>query len=301
MPEHVNFRARVSGSPWAEEAAPSGSFARAAGTLHFPAACAGVVVWAILSACSNSSGEAPSDGGPPEDRLPDAVEVEPHVGCPPPAPAERPTFCVPAMADVLQEYRDTPASPYYVSHPATDRPDVATVVYLGGGSGSETGARRLWDRYLSKPAARPSFRIVIPYADTSDYLDEVTRTFRIVDEILICHGGDPAKVHVAGASNGGRGAFGLMMLKPQCFASLLGAPGLFPRQDPPAWGNALGRRPVFNGVGSEDTGWKPLVMATHEALVAQGVDSVYVEFAGEMHSPSASFDAGIFFDFWSRR
>lgn len=215
---------------------------------------------------------------------------------------KQPNTCNPAQPGTLQEITNTQASPYFVVHPAQDDPRVPTVIFLGGGSGSRRSAERAWTNYLSRGSARESFRIVLPYAVDMDYIDDAVRTFGVLNEVLACYGGDPARVHIGGVSNGGYAAFVLMLARPQHFASLLGAPGLFPATTKPeAWAKALAGRPVFNGVGANDLDWKPDVKAQHDALVAMGTDSVYVEFPDQGHTANQTFDNSVLFDFWVRR
>ncbi len=147
--------------------------------------------------------------------------------------------------------------------------------------------------------------MVIPYSFDADFIDEANRTFEILNEVLWCFGGDPAKVHLAGTSNGGLAPFALMVSRPEHFATLLGAPGAFPVQDPAdvdptVWAEALASRAVFNGVAAHDEEWKPEVVATHNALAAAGVESVFVEFAGQGHVLTAALDESVFFDFWAK-
>lgn len=214
---------------------------------------------------------------------------------------QKPAYCVPADKDGLQDITDTPASPYIVHHPASDRSSVPTIVFLSGGSGSRKNAQRVWNNYLSGGAAVGSFRVVLPYSLDVDFIDDAQRTFKIVDEVLACYGGDASKVHLAGVSNGGLAAFALMLRRPERFATLLGAPGAFPvNTDAADWAKALAGRAVFNGVGANDDGWKSDVKATHDALVAAGIDSVYVEFAGQRHIVNEAFDEKVFFDFWTK-
>jgi predicted esterase len=130
-------------------------------------------------------------------------------------------------------------------------------------------------------------------------MGEARLVVAIVDEVLACYGGDAAKVHIAGMSNGGHAAFETMLTYPERFATLLGAPGSFPTEDPAQWASALGDRAVFNGVGSEDDEWNVEVRATHDALVEQGIESVFVEFTGQRHSVGSDFDESVFFEFWT--
>lgn len=76
---------------------------------------------------------------------------------------------------------------------------------------SRRSARRAWENYLSDGRGVESFRIIIPYSIALDFLEEFPRTFKILDEVLACYGGDPEKVHIAGVSNGGLAAFALML------------------------------------------------------------------------------------------
>ncbi|MBI4509531.1 MAG: hypothetical protein HY698_07825 [Deltaproteobacteria bacterium] len=213
--------------------------------------------------------------------------------------SERPSTCAPAVNGELLDITGTPAGPYLIHHPRTASPGTRTIVFLPGGSGSLNSARRAWERFLSGDPRVEDLRVVIPYSATDEFIDEARRTFVILDEVLACYGGDPAKVHLAGYSNGGMAAYALMLAKPERFATLLGTPGLFPRRDPRAWAKALGCRPVFNGVGELDD-WKPDVRATHEALEKAGAVSIYVEYPGEGHRISDAFDESILFDFWFR-
>jgi hypothetical protein len=121
---------------------------------------------------------------------------------PPAVGPQKPAYCVAADNDGLQDITDTPASPYIVHHPASDDPSVPTIVFLSGGSGSRKNAQRVWNNYLSGGAAVGSFRVVLPYSLDVDYIDDAQRTFKIMDEVLACYGGNASKVHLAGVSNG---------------------------------------------------------------------------------------------------
>ena len=212
-----------------------------------------------------------------------------------------PAYCVAAEYDTLQDVSTTPSSPYFVQHPTTDGPSTPTVIFMPGGSGSRTISQRVWANYLSQGEGADRFRLVVPYSEGIDLIDDAGRVFGILDEVLACYGGDISRVHIAGTSNGGLAAFALMLASPDLFASLLGAPGAFPTQAPARLAGALAGKRVFNGVGANDNGWRPGVKATHDALVAAGVESVFVEFAGQGHQVSPEFDESVFFDFWLGR
>ncbi|MBI4313142.1 MAG: hypothetical protein HY681_15405 [Chloroflexi bacterium] len=217
-------------------------------------------------------------------------------------PAGAPQYCVaPERGVGIQEVLGTPAGPYFVRHPAADDPNAPLIVFLGGGSGQRRSAERVWANYLSKGAGVDDFRVALPYSVDIEFYDyyEAQRTFDVVEEVLACYGGDPQQVHLAGFSNGGHVAFDLILQRPALFATLLGAPGEFPQDSTPEqWSKALCGKAVFNGVGAWDDEWKPGVQAIHEGLSKVGVDSVYVEFAGQSHSLKPEFDETVFLDFW---
>lgn len=253
-----------------------------------------------LSACQQpASVRMPtplSDGSKPVETPPGQHSAQPA------SEPKKPDNCIPAQPGTLQEITGTQASPYFVVHPGQDSSRVTTVIFLSGGAGSRRSAQRVWTNYLSRGSDREAFRIVVPYAVDMEYIDEAGRTFAILNEVLACYGGDPARVHIGGVSNGGVAAFMLMLARPQRFATLLGAPGTFPiTTNPEAWGKALAGRAVFNGVGANDVDWKPNVKATHEALAAMGISSVYAEFPDQGHTVNQSFDNSILFDFWAKR
>lgn len=214
---------------------------------------------------------------------------------------DAPAYCIAPVDGEPQDIVDTPAAPYFVRHPAGTDSAVPTIVFLGGGSGSRRSAQRLWTNYLSGGKGVDDFRVVLPYSIDVEYYDydQAQRTFRVVDEVLACYGGDAAQVHLAGFSNGGGTAFELMLQRPDRFATLLGAPGLFPRlSKPEQWARALCGHAVFNGVGAFDEDWKSDVRATHDGLRSVSIESVYVEFEGQKHSLNGAFDETVFFDFW---
>lgn len=223
---------------------------------------------------------------------------------PPPQP-RKPAECPSPQPGNLQNIASTAAGPYFVHHPSSAGPKTPTVVFLAGGSGRQSAAERIWNVYFAGRPEADSFRVVLPYAVGGDYIDESSRTVDIVAEVLGCFGGDPAEVHLAGASNGGLAAFSVMMKHPEYFATLLGAPGAFPVQNPKTvdkkvWATALAGRAVFNGVGENDSDWKKEVIETHNALVAAGIESVFVEFPKQSHVANSQFNPARLFEFWSK-
>lgn len=210
--------------------------------------------------------------------------------------------CAARLTGMLQDVVGTAASPYFIYHPEQPTDETPTVIFLPGGAGTRTIARDfIWKNWLSRGRRLSEVRVVIPYvADGSRMTrEEAGRTLRILEEVLACYGGARARVHLAGTSNGGRHAFYLMATTPGRFASLLGAPGVFPAETGDALlAKALQGRPVYNGVGAEDGDWKPMVQATQQRLEHLGVRSVYVEFPGQGHIVNEQFDPSGFFEFW---
>jgi len=237
----------------------------------------------------------------PAPHRPGSLPSERRAPAPSPVAAET---CPDTDPTALVDVNRTAAGPYLMHHPATSEPGAPTIVFLPGGSGSYAGAQRVWETFFSSGRGFEQFRVVIPYALDGELIDQALRTFAIVDEVLWCHQGDPMRVHLAGSSNGGLAAFGLMGREPERFATLLGAPGAFPVQDPAkvdpgVWVDLLAGRAVFNAVGEFDVDWQQEVMATHNALTAAGIESFYVELPRQGHIPGSDFDSSILLDFWS--
>ena len=252
----------------------------------------------LIAACSNEVDSRRPDGLSFNQRLVPTEQVsEPES----PTAIATPEYCETTTPDVLHEVLTPPSSPYFIHHPATANSDVPTVIFLPGGSGRRASAERVWRNFLSEGEGVDEFRIVIPYSVDTELMDDVPRIVKIREEVLACFGGDSSKVHIAGTSNGGHIAFFMMLTRPQLFATLLGAPGEFPTKQPERWVEAIGERPVFNGVGANDADWIPGVFGTHEGLASAGGNSVYVEFAGQGHQVGPEFDESIFFEFWTNQ
>jgi len=211
--------------------------------------------------------------------------------------------CPVPAADGLTDVRGSDAGPYLLSEPEVVDDSTATVIFLPGGGASQGAAALTWERFFEAGAGFEGLRVIIPYSDSGNLFSETTRTLDIIDEVLSCAGGDPLQVHLGGTSNGGVAAFGLMLEQPERFATLLGAPGLFPSGDPASLdpqvlADTFAGRAVFDGVGELDDGWKPGVVATISALEEAGIESVLVEFPGQGHIPEPGFDSSVLRDFW---
>jgi predicted esterase len=195
------------------------------------------------------------------------------------------------------------AAPYLIHRPSRVSADQPTIVFLAGGSGGRSAALRGWETIFAGRPEPETFQVILPYSTDVNFIDEAPRVLGILNDVLACFGGDQFEVHIAGTSNGGLAAFALMASHPETFATLLGAPGAFPVQDPAdldpaALAANLAGRAVFNGVGVNDDAWRSEVIATHNALVRAGIESVLAEFPGQGHILSAGLDPSAFFDFW---
>jgi predicted esterase len=244
------------------------------------------------------------DPTPPPTPAPASVGDVAFADRAPPPTATKPSECEPPETPEPQAVLSTGAAPYFVHHPSPVVDDAPTIIFLPGGSGRRGSAERVWDTIFADAPESSEFRVVIPYSFDADFIDEAARTIAIVNEVLWCFGGDPWQVHLAGTSNGGLAAFGLMTSQPEVFATLLGAPGAFPVQDPAsvdpeAWAETLAGRAVFNGVGVHDQDWMPEVIATHNVLAAAGIESTYVELPGQGHALTSAFDESVFFEYWT--
>lgn len=222
---------------------------------------------------------------------------------PAPAPTD-PGRCFSPEPGTLQDIRDTDAAPYLL-HVPPGAEGAPVVMFLPGGSGTAGGAQSLWNRFFADRPGAHRLVVVIPYVNDGDLITDTGRLLVILDEVLWCTRANPQDVHLAGTSNGGLAAFALMTAHPEYFVTLLGAPGAFPVPDPSkvqreVWAERFAGRAVFNGVGAVDSAWHAEVMATHNALAAAGVESVFVEFAVQGHVTDARFDPSPFFEFWSR-
>jgi len=250
----------------------------------------GAILAALLGLWLGAAGCRPLSAIPQEELIANAVRAAQKGRCPAPQPG------------TLQDITGTPAGPYYIHHPDQTTDHTPTVLFLPGGAGTQKIARDyIWKNWLARGQRLNEVRVVIPYVPDRSHMTkkESLRTLLILEEVLACYGGKHERVQLAGTSNGGRHAFYLMTLVPQRFASLLGAPGVFPKKtDDAVVAAALRERAVYNGVGAEDQDWKPEVKATHERLLRLGARSVYVEFPGQGHILNEQFDPSPFFDFW---
>lgn len=238
-----------------------------------------------LLGCADKAAATDSAGSDAGD---DSSDAGPDFDCPAPTPG-------------FQDINTTPASPYLMVHPTVSADEVNghILVFLAGGPGDSGSANIGFNAFLSRGGGVGNFISVMPYTTDGDLSDEGERIAAVVDEVLACYGGEAGEVHLAGTSNGGRAAFGIMLEQPEHFATLLGAPGYFVEGDSSVLSAQLAGKAVFNGVGAlDDESWQTAVSGTHDTLTALGVESVYDVFEGQGHIPDETFDPSPLFDFW---
>lgn len=210
-----------------------------------------------------------------------------------------PEWCPPPESG-RQEVEGTPASPYFVDHPDAFDVDAPTVVFLPGGDGGRSHADGTWAGFIEGATRGDDFRVVMPYSDSSELPVEQDRLLEILDEVLMCYGGDPGRVHLAGHSAGGYMAFDLMLDSPHRFATLAGAPGQFTVFSSEGVTTALSGKSVLVGAGEYDLDWKDAMLELDEQLTLLGIDSRYIEFEGQNHTPSPMWTGrDDLFDFWA--
>jgi predicted esterase len=248
-----------------------------------------MTIWLLTLACGSS------EPTPPIDSVGETADTA--VTTP-----EPPEWCLAAESGVLQEITtDHPAAPYFLSHPRDASAATQTVIFLAGGSGDKGSAQASWDLFFTQGDGIGEIRAVLPWSASNSLPQEADRIREIRDEVLACYGGDADGVHLSGTSNGGRTAFDLAYVHGADFATLLGAPGTLSSWSQSDLAEPLAGLRIFNGVGSDDSGWKSEVEALNEAMVAVGLDATFVEFPDQGHVVTPGWDETLLFDFWLDR
>ncbi len=164
---------------------------------------------------------------------------------------------------------------------------------LPPGAQDEAMVRAGFARYWGEPARRAGWVVISPVAPRSGQfwdggevalgplLQRVRETFRIAR----------GRLHLAGASNGGRGAFRTALRHRGHFLSLTVLPGYPPAASDAARLAELRGVPVSMFVGGDDGEWVERSRDAAASLVAAGVDVSLTIFDGEGHVPP-SLDGG---------
>lgn len=103
----------------------------------------------------------------------------------------------------------------------------------------------------------------------------------LLDHVAERYNMEGGKPHLAGISNGGRGAFHLAGRMPQRFLSLTCLPGMPPEEAPDF--EALGSLPITLFAGGEDSSWIEASMGAVAAITARGGRASLTLVPGEGH------------------
>ncbi len=242
----------------------------------------------VLFSCSDggdTNAEGDSDSGDDEG---DTADTSGDTG----GVFDPPDWC-PAPTAGRQEVTDTPASPYYILHP--DVVAAPIVLFLPGGPGDRGSAGATWNAFFDD--APRGYRIVVPYVTEDGYPQTVVPpSAALLDEVLLCFGGDPARIHLAGHSNGGYLAYNVV--GPQLadrVVTITGMPAYFEAFQKADFGTVA----FHNAAGDEDATWLAAMEAAHETLQSNGFESQLTVWPATGHTPGPRWDgrAGMF-AFW---
>jgi len=150
-------------------------------------------------------------------------------------------------------------------------------------------------RYWGRQAAERGWLVVTPVApDGVSFFQGSERHLPgLLDHIREHYPVEHGRFHLAGNSNGGRGAFRIVLDHPEEFLSLTVLPGYPPAEGDMERLSRLAGMPVRMFVGGEDRGWVQRMEETRKRLEAEGGDVELTVFPGEGHVPP-SLDGGRF-------
>ena len=143
--------------------------------------------------------------------------------------------------------------------------------------------------YWKKEAERLGWTVISPIAPSGQSLSgkNINRVLELVGHIEKTYEVEYGRVHVAGASNGGRSALELALNDPSRFASLSLLPGMQRGLNSKKL-KTLEPLPLAMYVGGKDTGWRRPMQAMSDKLTELGhPPSVFRVFEGEGHTPKS--------------
>ncbi len=188
---------------------------------------------------------------------------------------------------------------YALLTPDGFEPDVAAPVLLAlpPGNGGRDMVQRGLELYFAEQARRRGWVVVSPAApEGAPFFSEGALFLpSLLDQLagkLTVEGG---RVHLAGVSSGGRGAFHVAGLAPQRFASLTVLPGVPSENASSAQLAAAGSLPIAFFVGEHDQGWLEASREATQRLHALGSERVSLKVRpGEEHVLDSKLAAEIF-------
>ena len=143
--------------------------------------------------------------------------------------------------------------------------------------------------YWTEEAERLGWTVISPIAPRGQSLSgsNISRVQELVDHVEKTYDVEYGRVHVAGASNGGRTALQLALTDPEGFASLSLLPGMQEGIDTIQL-ESLTRLPIAMYVGGNDRGWLVPMKAMADELTKLGhPPAVFRVFEGEEHTPKS--------------
>ncbi len=207
-------------------------------------------------------------------------------------PFTPPEWC-PAPDAGRQEVLDTPASPYFITHP--EAVDAPLVIFLPGGPGDRGSASNTWTAFFDEDPR--GFRLVVPYVTEKGYpTDVVPPVEAILEEVLTCFGGDASHVHLAGHSNGGYLAYNVV--GPDLadrFVTITGAPAYFRDFNASDFTGLA----FHNSAGELDPDWLGAMQEAQDDLTAAGFDTQLTVWPDTGHTPGPGWTGrDAMFAFW---
>ena len=143
--------------------------------------------------------------------------------------------------------------------------------------------------YWQKEAERLGWTVISPVAPGGESLSgaNIDRVLQLVEHVEETIDVEHGRVHVAGASNGGRTALQLALVQPERFASLSLLPGMQEGIDETQL-ESLTSLPIAMYVGGNDAGWLVPMKAMAAELTKLGhPPAVFRVFEGEGHTPES--------------
>ena len=156
------------------------------------------------------------------------------------------------------------------------------IVALPWGGGTASLALGMVDAYWDTEALARGYVVVSPAILGSSLATEadgfLPALFAWLDANIAY---DPARVVVAGASNGGRGVFHALASDPLRFSAVIGMPGSYsgPVEDIESFAG----RPAWLMVGESDSGWRASAESTKATLEAAGISTRLDVLQGQGH------------------
>ena len=182
------------------------------------------------------------------------------------------------------------AGTYFMGHPTPDVLGSPTVILLPGGNGigPDGSGGNIWYAFRGDDIIASGYRLVTPYVTEEGYPNtNVPDVAAILDEVLACWGGDPAKVHLVGHSNGGYLAYNVVGPElGERFVTITGAPAYFVRLEK----QQLAGIAFHNAAGEDDPEWLEAMTEADQELRDNGFESILSVWANTGHTPGAEWD-----------